>query len=119
MSTWMRQLKPHADPMPEPPVLSAFRRYRVSSAPSGNDSRTRDLEHRADPTPRGALSCRAPVGPGPVEVVWRRCERHATRRVAVASGGFDGMTRACAPSRAGALGEPARASVQSVRKFEQ
>jgi len=55
MSTWMRELKPHADPMPEPPVLSAFRHYCVSSAPSGNDSHTRHLEHRADPTPGGPL----------------------------------------------------------------
>src|SRR6476661_4576336 len=100
MSTWMRQLKPHADPMPEPPVLSAFRHHCVSSAPSGNDPRTRDLEHRADRTPGGAPS---PVGHRLVLDESRSCDEGARDMppdgVAVASGGFDGTTRACAPSR--------------------
>lgn len=69
----------------EPPVLSAFRYYRVGAAPSDN-ARAHETS-RIQPTRRSEVpSRRAPVGPGRVEVVWRGCERHATRGVAVANG---------------------------------
>ena len=142
MSTWMRQLKPHADPMPEPPVLSAFRHYCVSSAPSGNDSRTADAvvvridERRPEVEDLGRSRNRrqepwcgfpecmpSPVGHRLVLDESRSRGEGARDMppygVAVASGGFDGMTRACAPGARWALGKPTLASVQSVRKSEQ